>query len=431
MTGESRSDRDVERRTRAAELTAGWRVGGGLPANHGLRIAGRGECRHRSPAAGDGGRREPDGHGLEARRDWLVALRDGPSSRRGRHRPGMAGADRQLHRESGRKTLRRSFSGGRVRSRFLQEAITGQLEHPGIVPVMNSSPPRGPARLSTACVSCSRTLAQAPSYHQGGGQAKQTLGLVSLLSAFVAVCNTVAYTHSRGVIHRTSKGKTCSWVISARCWCSTGAWPRCSAIRRTRQHASRHAVLVGGRHAALQGDIRARRPTFEQAEGRLDLIDHRGTSTAQRDSLRDSHGTAAVHRSSTVEVLEKLVRDAPTHPRAVARCAPHVQAACPAPSRHRPSPHRHAGLKSDPAGSAAAGRGGDAAAANDRPSRLPERPLGLGPRPTRSSSRRWKSIRPIDTNANHLDSGRNGSTRRAGPRLGRQLRTSTATSHYE
>ncbi len=49
--------------------------------------------------------------------------------------------DTQLNRFVAMKTLRPELLGhGRVRSRFLQEAqITGQLEHPGIVPVYEVS----------------------------------------------------------------------------------------------------------------------------------------------------------------------------------------------------------------------------------------------------------------------------------------------------
>src|SRR5262249_60580917 len=96
-------------------------------------------------------------------------------------------------------------------SRSLKEAqITGQLEHPAIVPVydLNSrSQDRQP--FYTMRFVKGRTLTEAArAYHQarraGRGRA---LDLLSLLQAFVSVCNAVAYAHARGVVHRDLKGK--------------------------------------------------------------------------------------------------------------------------------------------------------------------------------------------------------------------------------
>ncbi len=93
-------------------------------------------------------------------------------------------------------------------NRFGFEArITGQLEHPGIVPVYELvGRADGHPHFYTMRFIRGRTLAEAVQvYHDAArGEAKR-LDQVTLLRAFVSVCNTVAYAHSRGVVHRDLK----------------------------------------------------------------------------------------------------------------------------------------------------------------------------------------------------------------------------------
>ena len=98
-----------------------------------------------------------------------------------------------------------------ARDRFLDEArITGQLEHPGAVPVyelIRQSSDHSP--FYTMRFINGQTLAEAArAYHRKRLENEaDPLDLVTLLNAFVAVCNTVAYAHSRGVVHRDLKGQ--------------------------------------------------------------------------------------------------------------------------------------------------------------------------------------------------------------------------------
>jgi WD40 repeat protein/serine/threonine protein kinase len=126
--------------------------------------------------------------------------------------------DNDLGRDVALKELRPERAlDGQMQARFLHEArITGQLQHPGIVPVYELVPgrtdaeegpsPEGP--YYTMRFVQGRTLTAAvKAYHEkrAGGTAGP-LDLAALLNAFVSICNTVAYAHSRGVIHRDLKG---------------------------------------------------------------------------------------------------------------------------------------------------------------------------------------------------------------------------------
>lgn len=99
----------------------------------------------------------------------------------------------------------------RVQARFLEEArITGQLEHPGIVPVYELCWRDGTGEpFYTMRFVKGRTLSEASrAFHEQRPQGKAgALEQRELLSAFVAVCNTLAYAHARGVIHRDLKGQ--------------------------------------------------------------------------------------------------------------------------------------------------------------------------------------------------------------------------------
>jgi hypothetical protein len=111
--------------------------------------------------------------------------------------------DAELGRDVALKELRPESAGSpAVLGRFLAEAqITGQLEHPGIVPVYDLD---GRLPFYTMRFVKGRTLADAVAAHhskEGGG----ALDLRELLTAFIAACNAVAYAHSRGVIHRDLK----------------------------------------------------------------------------------------------------------------------------------------------------------------------------------------------------------------------------------
>jgi serine/threonine protein kinase len=120
--------------------------------------------------------------------------------------------DAELNREVALKELRpEHISNTTALNRFLDEArIIGQLEHPGVVPVyelVRQSPDHSP--FYTMRFIRGRTLAEsARSYHRKRRAGhSDPLDLLTLLNAFVAVCNTVAYARSRGVVHRDLKGQ--------------------------------------------------------------------------------------------------------------------------------------------------------------------------------------------------------------------------------
>ena len=95
-----------------------------------------------------------------------------------------------------------------VFSRFLYEAkITAQLEHPGIVPVYELG--EGEAPYYTMRFVKGRTLSEAiRAFHKKRAVGKaNSVERVALLTAFVGVCQAVAYAHSRGIIHRDLKGQ--------------------------------------------------------------------------------------------------------------------------------------------------------------------------------------------------------------------------------
>ncbi len=92
-----------------------------------------------------------------------------------------------------------------LRARFIEEAqITGQLEHPNIVPVHEVGiDDQGRLFFAMKLVK-GRSLAQILKA-QPGPEAEKEFSQTRLLNIFVGVCNALAYAHSRGVVHRDLK----------------------------------------------------------------------------------------------------------------------------------------------------------------------------------------------------------------------------------
>jgi len=109
--------------------------------------------------------------------------------------------DRHLHREIAIKELRDNITGETQIARFLREArVTGQLEHPGVVPVYELAHRADGTLYYAMRLVRGRTLRLALDACEGDLERR-----LKLLPHFVALCQTVAYAHSRGVIHRDIK----------------------------------------------------------------------------------------------------------------------------------------------------------------------------------------------------------------------------------
>ena len=122
-------------------------------------------------------------------------------------------ATREVNREVALKQLKEEIASDRQsRARFVFEAeITGNLEHPGIVPVYGKGEYCGrPALLCHAVhsrrqsQSRRRSISQGPRTQVGCGRSPSA-SFRSCLRRFLVVCETMSYAHSRGMIHRDLK----------------------------------------------------------------------------------------------------------------------------------------------------------------------------------------------------------------------------------
>ncbi len=130
----------------------------------------------------------------------------------------LVAQDEQLRRQVAIKRILgdRTTDSSR-RQRFLREAaITGQLDHPGVVSILNV----GEDETGNPCYAMKfidgKSLDQyARELHEPFESRQRTDGrnrhyfqshvLRPLLSRFISVCNTIAFAHSRGIIHRDLK----------------------------------------------------------------------------------------------------------------------------------------------------------------------------------------------------------------------------------
>jgi tetratricopeptide (TPR) repeat protein len=112
--------------------------------------------------------------------------------------------------EVGRPVALKRLREGRehYKDRFLVEAqITGQLEHPGIVPVHDLGVDEAGRPFYVMSFIHGQTLREAlQDYHTNtaSGEARE-VQFARLLDIFVKVCHAVAYAHHRGVVHRDLK----------------------------------------------------------------------------------------------------------------------------------------------------------------------------------------------------------------------------------
>jgi WD40 repeat protein/tRNA A-37 threonylcarbamoyl transferase component Bud32 len=120
--------------------------------------------------------------------------------------------DRELQREVALKRLQAPYhQDAEGRRRFLLEAeITGRLEHPGIVPVYGLGQDReGRPCYAMHFIRGESLQAAIQRFHAedrpGRDPGERGLALRQLLGRFLAVCNTIAYAHSRGIMHRDLK----------------------------------------------------------------------------------------------------------------------------------------------------------------------------------------------------------------------------------
>jgi WD40 repeat protein/TPR repeat protein/tRNA A-37 threonylcarbamoyl transferase component Bud32 len=118
--------------------------------------------------------------------------------------------DSELRREVALKEIQTQHADDPAsRARFLLEGeITGNLEHPGIVPVYGlGAYPDGRPFYAMRFIRGESMQEAIKRFHGSGpgDAATRSLQMRQLLSRFLAVCDAIAYAHSRGVIHRDLK----------------------------------------------------------------------------------------------------------------------------------------------------------------------------------------------------------------------------------
>jgi WD40 repeat protein/tRNA A-37 threonylcarbamoyl transferase component Bud32 len=183
------------------------------------------------------------------------------------------------------KRIQRRYAGdAETCRRFLVEAeITGQLEHPGIVPVYGLVRDAAGEPCYAMRFIEGESLRDAIKRFHGKSLAHRAAGerrlaLRHLLGCFVAVCNTLAYAHSRSILHRDLKpsnillgkfGETLvvDWGLAKPLTCTT---PESAAARAVPQPGGQSQAEASTRVGQVMGTPGFMSP--EQAAGRWNSL---------------------------------------------------------------------------------------------------------------------------------------------------------------
>ena len=240
--------------------------------------------------------------------------------------------DKVLDREIALKELKSDQAGSEInRQRFFREAqITAQLTHPGTVPVYDYVE-NGNSSYYTMKFVKGHTLSEVITDYHNWCRLQDTTGvtsrLVQLLTQFVSVCNTIAFAHSRQIIHRDLK--TENIIVGDFGEVIVLDWGLAKKLEEPEPDSnlpfeeygatlvSEDSTIPLSSSQTIQGD-KLGTPAYmspEQARGAVDMIDKR----------TDVYGLAAIlyeilvgdppfMGKSIVAVLENVIHDKPKPP---------------------------------------------------------------------------------------------------------------------
>lgn len=217
-----------------------------------------------------------------------------------------------------------------ARRRFLKEAqVTGQLEHPNIVPVYElGNRPGDEQPYYTMRFVRGETMSDAiRRYHElrKAGEADR-LELSRLLRCYLDVCDAITYAHSRGVVHRDLKPENI--VLGAFGEVLVLDWGLAKMLGETEEipeGVTLSASLVQPDHETMAGTIMGT-PGYmapEQARGELALIDARTDIYGLGAILFEIVTGAQPHRGeSTIDMIMQIAGGETPRARAVEPSAP-------------------------------------------------------------------------------------------------------------